>query len=75
MRQHAQLRKPWSNAFTNASLKDYEEILIGRAAQLVEAVERICERPDESGWAKVDIARWISYFAYVSPVNVIISPC
>ena len=60
LRRHAQLRKPWNNAFQSAALIDYEGMLRDRAAQFMTHLQKLCE--DE---VCVDLANLISFFAFV----------
>ena len=60
LRRHAQLRKPWNNAFQSAALIDYEDMLRDRAAQFMSHLQKLCE--DE---VCVDMANMISFLAFV----------
>jgi hypothetical protein len=60
LRRHAQLRKPWNNAFQSAALIDYEDMLRDRAAQFMTHLQKLCE--DE---VCVDLSSLISFFAFV----------
>ena len=60
LRRHAQLRKPWNNAFRSAALIDYEDMLKDRAAQFMTHLQKQCE--DE---VCVDMANLINLFAFV----------
>ncbi|KAF8816493.1 cytochrome P450 [Phlegmacium glaucopus] len=60
LRLHAQLRKPWNNAFQSAALVDYEDMLVKRAAQLMTQLQNLCD--DE---ICVDLANQISSFSFV----------
>lgn len=64
MQIHTQLRRPWNKSFSPAPLKDYEELLVPRAYQLIQELERVCEETP-SGFGEVDMAKWVSFFAYV----------
>ncbi|KAH7915812.1 cytochrome P450 [Hygrophoropsis aurantiaca] len=61
--RHAQLRKAWNKAFANSPLKDYEELMMHRALQLIEELNGLC-RQQSDGIGHVDIAHWISYFSF-----------
>src|SRR5262249_7229398 len=54
---HTRRRRPWTRAFSSASLKGYEDLVTKRSVQLVETI----------GLQKgvVDITKWVSFFAYV----------
>ena len=60
LRRHAQLRKPWNNAFQSAALTDYEDMLSERAAQFMTHLQKLCE--DE---VCVDLANLINFFSCV----------
>ena len=60
LRRHAQLRKPWNNAFQSAALIDYEDMLRDRAALFMTHLQKLCE--DE---VRVDLANLIAYFSLV----------
>ena len=59
--RHAQLRKPWNNAFQSAALIDYEDMLRDRAAQFMTHLQKLCE-----DGVCVDLANLISFFSFVS---------
>ena len=60
LRRHAQIRKPWNNAFQSAALIDYEDMLMDRASQFMTHLQRLCQ--DE---VCVDLANVISLFSFV----------
>ena len=60
LRRYAQLRKPWNNAFQSAALRDYEDMLMDRAAQFMTHLQKLCE--DE---VCVDLANLINFFSFV----------
>ena len=60
LRRHAQLRKPWNNAFQSAALIDYEDMLRDRAALFMTHLQKLCE--DE---VRVDLAKQIDLFSFV----------
>ena len=62
--RHAALRKAWNKAFANSPLKDYEELMLLRARQLISTLKTICK--EQGGVGCVDIAIRIGYFTYVS---------
>ena len=68
LRQHAQLRKPWNNAFQSAALIDYEDMLRDRAAQFMTHLQKLSE--DE---VCVDLANLISFFAFVFSFTILLS--
>lgn len=67
LQRHAVLRKAWNKAFSNAPLKDYEELMFLRAHQLIDALKVICK--EQGGVGRVDIATWIGYFTCVLSVR------
>ncbi|KAF8140210.1 high nitrogen upregulated cytochrome P450 monooxygenase 2 [Boletus edulis] len=62
LQRHAVLRKAWSRAFADAPLRDYEELMLARARQLIHTLKTICEK--QGGVGGVDVASWISYFTF-----------
>ncbi|KAG9314406.1 cytochrome P450 [Chiua virens] len=60
--RHAVLRKAWNKAFANSPLKDYEELMLSRARQLMNTLKLMAKEHD--GVACVDIATWISHFTF-----------
>ncbi|KAG8219853.1 cytochrome P450 [Butyriboletus roseoflavus] len=62
LQRHAVLRKAWNKAFANAPLRDYEELMLSRARQLIGTLKTICK--EQGGVACVDIAIWIGYFTF-----------
>ncbi|TFK36463.1 high nitrogen upregulated cytochrome P450 monooxygenase 2 [Crucibulum laeve] len=61
--RHAQLRKAWNKAFASSPIADYEEILVRRAAQLVEHLDILCKSAP-NGVGRTDITHWINYFSF-----------
>ncbi|KAH9922364.1 cytochrome P450 [Fomitopsis serialis] len=53
--RHAEARKTWNRAFTPAAMKDYEPILVRRAAQLVDELKQ------KGATGSVDLSLWLSY--------------
>ncbi|PCH43669.1 cytochrome P450 [Wolfiporia cocos MD-104 SS10] len=63
--QHTESRQVWNRAFTSASVKRYEPIVIRRAAQLVEELKKRCIASAKGKQeAHVDMSRWMSYFSF-----------
>ena len=62
LRRHAQLRKPWNNAFQSAALIDYEDMLRDRAAQFMTHLQKLCK---DGVCQCVDLADMISLFSFV----------
>lgn len=60
---HAQLRKAWNKAFAPSSMRDYEEILVPRVAQLGDHLAHAC-RNGSDHIVHVDLAKWISFFSF-----------
>ncbi|CCM04655.1 uncharacterized protein FIBRA_06839 [Fibroporia radiculosa] len=56
--QHTEARRVWNRAFTSASVKRYEPIVIRRASQLVDALKK------RAGNEEVDLSQWLSYFSF-----------
>ncbi|TEB20865.1 hypothetical protein FA13DRAFT_200624 [Coprinellus micaceus] len=63
LKVHAQLRRRWNEAFSSDPLKDYQETLTKRTQELCEHLEGQCKNA-ASGVAVVDLAKWISFFAF-----------
>ncbi|KAF9472669.1 high nitrogen upregulated cytochrome P450 monooxygenase 2 [Pholiota conissans] len=61
--RHAQLRKPWDQAFKATPLHSYGEILVEEVGKFTNLLEEKY-RTSEDGKAHVDIARWISYLSF-----------
>lgn len=56
--QHSQRRRIWDRALNAAALKDYQDALANRVAQLVAGLEqRVQDGP-------LDLSQWISMFSY-----------
>ena len=70
MSRHAQLRKPWNNAFQSAAIIDYEDMLRERATQFMTHLQKLCE--DE---VCVDLANLIGFFSFVFFVYHVIYYC
>lgn len=62
-RRHAELRKPWNNAFKPASIANYEGMLVARAEQFVQKLETLCKL-QESNHEPIDLSMWINYFTF-----------
>jgi cytochrome P450 len=63
---HATQRKAWNLAFSGSAVKDYQEILRRTGEELFSLLYKEATAPTSaSGGPTVDIARWVSYFAYV----------
>jgi len=59
---HAQLRKPWNKALSPEPLKDYEAALIRRIRKMNTQLRLITEE-SKDGVGKIDVSKWICYFA------------
>ena len=57
--EHARVRKRWNRAFSTASVKEYEPIIVRRTLQLAEELGKRTE-------SVVDLAEWLSFFTYVT---------
>ncbi|TFK24863.1 cytochrome P450 67 [Coprinopsis marcescibilis] len=62
LKVHAEFRKPWNKAFSKGPMKDYQEILLGRATDLVKRLEKRCGEGKEG--TIEDMARWLNLFAF-----------
>ncbi|PAV19188.1 cytochrome P450 [Pyrrhoderma noxium] len=57
-REHAVRRKPWTRAFSPASVKEYEPFVQRRALQLAGELEK------RSELGPIDLTEWFNYFAF-----------
>lgn len=62
---HTTRRKPWNQAFSGAAVKDYQVILERTGEELSTLLRKAATTTPSGETATVDIARWVSYFAYV----------
>lgn len=62
MNIHAQLRKFWNKAFAPEPVKDYQERMMIRAAQLGDVLKTRCDSAPD-GVGRADLSKMISYFA------------
>lgn len=60
--EHVARRKRWIRAFSTVSVKNYEPIVIKRALQLVDELQRRSTKGDSSSENYIDLAQWLSYF-------------
>ncbi|KAJ7512707.1 hypothetical protein B0H11DRAFT_1898012 [Mycena galericulata] len=70
--EHLQRRRIWNRAFNTASVKAYEPILRARMEQLFDALKTNCGDPvpSQTNTAPVDLAEWLSFFAYAVRTGV-----
>lgn len=61
--EHAGRRKRWNRAFSTNSVKEYEPMVIRRALQLVDELQRKPSKGDTDSEISVDLAQWLSFFA------------
>ena len=54
--EHKRRRKTWDRAFSTAAIKNYEEIVVKRARELVEQFEKRAGH-------EIDLSMWMSYFS------------
>ena len=54
---HANRRRLWNRGMSGESLKEYEDIIVRRANQLVKRLEAM--------QGPVDLSEWLAYFTYV----------
>ncbi|KAH8118549.1 cytochrome P450 [Phellopilus nigrolimitatus] len=62
--EHARRRKPWNRAFNTTSVKGYEPIVVKRALQLVEELEKRSQTKGSYNVSSVDLAEWMGYFTF-----------
>ncbi|KAF4611795.1 hypothetical protein D9613_003715 [Agrocybe pediades] len=60
LRRHAELRKPWNNAFKPSAIASYEEMLRVHAEQFIQKLSELCQSKSGS----IDLAMWINYFTF-----------
>ncbi|KAF5329576.1 hypothetical protein D9619_009005 [Psilocybe cf. subviscida] len=61
-RRHAELRRPWNNAFRPSSVEGFTEMMVKRVDQLVEVLK---ERASATkGGRGIDLALWLNYFTF-----------
>lgn len=63
LRRHAELRRPWNNAFKPSSVESFTEMMVKRADQLVEALKE--KTSAQAGGRAIDLALWLNYFTFV----------
>ena len=63
LRRHAELRRPWNNAFKPSSVESFAEMMAKRADQLVEALKERAGATE--GGREIDLALWLNYFTCV----------
>ncbi|KAI5120330.1 hypothetical protein M0805_000390 [Coniferiporia weirii] len=61
---HAQKRKPWSQALSAAATRDYTQTIVRRALQLAEELGKLAEEGRGKGEASIDLSSWLSRFAF-----------
>ncbi|KAI5120324.1 hypothetical protein M0805_000384 [Coniferiporia weirii] len=61
---HAQKRKPWSQALSAASIRDYAPTIEKRTLQLAEELEKLTAERGGKGEDGVDLPLWLSRFAF-----------
>lgn len=73
MQEHVGRRKRWNRAFSTISVKEYEPIVIKRALQLADELQRRSSKGDHTqAESFVNLAQWLSFFACV--FSYMISP-
>lgn len=60
--QHVGRRKRWNRAFSTVSVKEYEPIVVKRALQLVDELQRRSTKGDSNSENSVNLAQWLSFF-------------
>ncbi|KAG2005799.1 cytochrome P450 [Coprinopsis cinerea AmutBmut pab1-1] len=62
---HAQLRKPWNEAFSSGPVKEYHQLLHKRGEELSTQLYKIATSTGASGDVpSVNLVKWINYFAF-----------
>ena len=62
--EHAVRRKRWNRAFSTASVKSYEPIIVKRALQLIDELSKLTSTSKTSDDV-VDLSKWLSFFTSV----------
>lgn len=62
VQEHTRRRRIWNKAFSTAAVKEYEPIVVTRALQLVDELEK---RSGGEHGGTVDLAKWMSFFTCV----------
>ena len=62
--EHAVRRKRWNRAFSTASVKSYEPIIVKRALQLIDELSKLTSTNEKSDNV-VDLGKWLSFFTFV----------
>lgn len=64
--EHIRRRKRWNRAFSTISVKEYEPVVIKRALQLADELQRRSSKDDYTQTeSSLDLARWLSFFSCV----------
>lgn len=63
--EHTGRRKRWNRAFSTVSVKEYEPIVIKRALQLVDELQRRSTKEQSNAENSLDLAQWLSFFTSV----------
>ncbi|KAL5507847.1 hypothetical protein ACEPAH_5465 [Sanghuangporus vaninii] len=64
MQEHARRRKAWNRAFSTSSLKGYEPILVRRALQLTDMLEKQAGAKGGPQKDAVNLVEWMRYFTF-----------
>ena len=64
--EHTRRRRPWTRGFSTSALKGYEELVIKRTLQLVEALA------SQNLKDTVDISKWVEFFGYATIIPFIL---
>ena len=57
--EHKRRRKLWDRAFSTIAIKNYDDIVVRKASELVEQLEKRVGQ-------EIDLSMWMSYFACVA---------
>ncbi|KLO10727.1 cytochrome P450 [Schizopora paradoxa] len=57
--EHLRRRKVWNRAFTTNAVKDYEEVVVKRSLQLLDALVS-----QSANGGSIDLTKWYSYFTF-----------
>lgn len=69
--RHSRLRKIWNKAFAPGPVRDYGELLVGRANQLIEMLKATCQRSPQ-GICRVNFSKLFNQLTWVTSRKMIL---
>ncbi|KAI5124823.1 hypothetical protein M0805_005453 [Coniferiporia weirii] len=64
VQEHSRRRRTWNRAFSTTSVKGYEPILVKRALQLVEELEKRSRKEKDGRVPAVNLSDWMNRFTF-----------